>query len=354
MNLHRLKKKFDRSRYSEIVVHVLFWLGYFSLNSIRWGHYFGDYGYSFRSNLVEFPIHIILVYFNLFYLIPKLVPKRTLTYMVTILLAILFMSLLRIFINYQFVTTEIWRESVIEQSDLVNLNYIIAVFIGELYVVGFTMAIKLTIDWVKSERKSRELEQRNLHTELSFLRSQMQPHFFFNTLNNLYSLTLDKSDQAPETVLKLSDLMSYVVYKGKNNKVNISDEIRHLNNYLDLERLRYDERLKVNFDIDGQIDGKEIPPLLLVTFLENAFKHGSSNTLGDIEIDIRLTVNATTLTYEVTNDYKAVPVKKRASTSGIGIENTRRRLDLLFKKDYLLSIADQNSKFKIMLQIPLQ
>src|SRR5690606_26047619 len=109
---------------------------------------------------------------------------------------------------------------------------------------------------------------------LSFLRSQVQPHFFFNTLNNLYALTLEKSEKAPETVLKLSELMSYVIYKGKQQFVNLSEEIEHINNYIDLENLRYGNKLEAKLSISGNILGKQIPPLILMPFVENSFKHG--------------------------------------------------------------------------------
>jgi len=352
MIVNRILRTYRNTIYSRVLFHSIFWLLYFSLNVIRWGHYFGDYLYAFRSNLVEFPIHILLVYFNLYFLLHKLVPKKIPLYVVCLTGSVLLMSFIRVAVTYELVTTEIFRESTIEQDGLFNLNYMIAVFIGELYVIGLTMAIKLTIDWVQSEKKSRELEQRNLETELSMLRSQMQPHFFFNTLNNLYSLTLDKSDQAPETVLKLSELMSYVVYKGKNSQVKLINEIEHVQNYLNLERLRYDNRLDVEFDINGEINNQIIPPLILVTFLENAFKHGSSNRLGNTSIYIGLKVTGARINYTVINDYKTDCKNLNGHSKGIGIENTKRRLDLLYKNDYKLDIKKNEGKFLVELSIP--
>lgn len=333
------------------VFHMVFWIIYFAFNVARWGHYFGDYAYAFQSNLVEFPIHMILVYFNLYFLLKRLIPQNITLYVFCLALSVLVMSIVRIALTYEFVTTDIYRESTIEQDGLYNANYLIAVFIGELYVVGLTMAIKLTIDWVNSEKKSQELAQSNLETELSLLRSQMQPHFFFNTLNNLYSLTLEKSDQAPETVLKLSEMMSYVVYKGCNSQAPLINEIEHLHNYLNLERIRYDSRLSVNFNIDGKIADQKIPPLILITFLENAFKHGTSNTLGEISIDIDLKVEPGRISYKVQNDYHEESASNK-KVSGIGIENTKRRLDLVYKNDYALHIQKNNGKFLVELSIP--
>jgi len=333
--------------------HVLFWLVYFTLNVARWGYYYNDYWYSLQSNLVEFPIYIALVYFNLYFLLRRFIPGNLYVYIGLLFLSILGASVLKILLIYTLVTTEIYKEASIKQEGLFNLNYLVAVFIGELYVVGLTMAVKLTIDWVQSEKKSKELEQRNMQTELSMLRAKMQPHFFFNTLNNLYALTLDKSDQAPETVLKLSELMSYVVYEGKKSKVSLMQELEHLQNYLNLERLRYDNRLDVTFDISGDLGGHQIPPLILVTFLENAFKHGSSDKRGNISIKIQLQVANNKLHYEVENDYRASSKPMNGeSPHGIGIENTRRRLDLVYGDNYNLDINKNNGKFLAQLSIP--
>ncbi|TRX60757.1 histidine kinase [Fulvivirga sp. M361] len=354
MSVNTLVSMYSKTTSSKVFFHCLFWLIYFTLNFVRWGHYFGDYSYSFKSNLVEFPMHIALVYLNLYFLIPRMIPKRIMLYVLVLMASTLAVSLVRIGITYELVTTEIFKESTIEQESLYNIKYVIAVFIGEIYVIGLTMAIKLTMDWVRSEKKSRELEQRNLKTELSLLRSQMQPHFFFNTLNNLYSLTLDKSDQAPETVLRLSELMSYVIYKGKKNKVKLIDEIKHLHCFLDLERLRYDNRLDVSFDIRGEIDHRKIPPLILITFLENAFKHGSSNKLGNITIKIDLTLSKQRIRYRIMNDFKVNPKVSETANSagGLGIENTKRRLDLLYKDDYDLHLGPEKGKFVVDLDIP--
>lgn len=349
-----LKKSIIQFVKKPIVYHLIFWISYFLFNTLRWGSYFDDYWYSLRSNLVEFPIHVILVYINLYYLLPRYIPSRLPKYLTLLFTAILIMSLIRIVLNYQLVTTEVWRESVIKEQSLFGVNYIIAVFIGELYVVGLTTAIKLIIDWVRTQRRARELERRNHETELSFLRSQVQPHFFFNTLNNLYSLTLDKSDKAPETVLKLSDLMSYVIYKGKNNRVSLPEEVTHIQNYIDLERLRYGDNLIAEINITGNIQGKVIPPLILMPFVENSFKHGSNYKNGNIPISINLSINGNVLYFSVKNSKSrnsSSPEQK--SRSGIGIQNTLRRLELLYDKNFNLDIIEDEQSYKISLKITL-
>lgn len=334
-----------------VVYHSLFWAVYFVLNTLRWGSYFDDYFYSLKSNLVEFPIHVALVYFNLYYLLPKFVPKNFFKYLTFLAFAILLFTCARILLTYELVTTEIYKESAVEETSLFAFNYVLAVYIGELYVVGLTTGIKLMVDWVNSQKRTRELEKRNHETELAYLRSQLQPHFFFNTLNNLYSLTLEKSDTAPEMVLKLSELMSYVVYRGKCKSVSLYDEIKHIQNYLDLEKIRYGRQLNAHLGISGEIGGKNLPPLLLIPLVENSFKHGILLKNGKIPVGININVNGKRLEFS-TENLKAGTLPEKGP-SGIGIENTMRRLELLYHKNFNLKIENNLDTFKVVLNIPL-
>lgn len=266
------------------------------------------------------------------------------------------LSIVRILLTYALVTTDIWREANLPEIGLFNPNYVVAVIVGELYVVAFTASIKLGIDWAQNLQSTKELENKRLEAELAFLRSQIQPHFFFNTLNNLYYLTLSKSDQAPETVLKLADLMSYVIYKGRLNRVSLLDEIGHVQDYIDLERLRYGERLELNFNISGNVEDKYIPPLILLPFVENSFKHGGIDDTKVLPINIDVMVEDHTLTYSVENLRRVEVVKsdtKMLERTGIGIANTKRRLNLLFKSDYILDIQQTPDKYQIKLKMPL-
>jgi len=214
-------------------------LGYFTFNVLRWGSYFNDYWYSIKSNLVEFPIHIIVVYFNVYYLIPKLILKRkNWQYLASLILILIAVYLTRTGLNYLLVTKEIWPEAE-KAGKLLETNHVIAVILGELYVIGFVTAIKLLVDWTLEIKKNKELAKLQLSTELKLLRSQIQPHFFFNTLNSLYALTLVKSDNAPKLVIKLSEMMHYVLYEVDSAKAALLDEINHINNYIDIKQLKF-------------------------------------------------------------------------------------------------------------------
>lgn len=345
-------------RHRTVIYHVLFWVGYFILNSIRWGHYFGDYVYSVKSNLVEFPIHIVLVYFNLYWLVPRLLAKKQFTlYVLLLVLSTLLLSLLKIILTYWLVTTNIWPESAKEETELFGLSYITTVFFGELYIVGLTAGVKLTIDHIKERDAQRELEKNSLETELAYLKSQIQPHFFFNTLNSLYALTLEKSDLAPNMVLKLSSLMSFVIYRAKADEVSLMETVTHMKNFIELEKIRFGPRLQVDFEISGALDNGTIPPLILSPFVENSIKHGGTTADGTFEISIRLDVRADHLIFQVENwlkDYQdSNELKRLNGDEGIGLKNTVRRLKLLYKDKYKLDIKEENRKYLVNLTLPL-
>ncbi|MGC1630985.1 MAG: histidine kinase, partial [Gelidibacter sp.] len=254
--------------------HVLFWLLYFAFNVIRWGSYFNDYWYSLKSNLVEFPIHIIFVYINIYWLIPKLIlRKRYWSYLFSLIVLLAMVYLVRTGLNYFLVTKAIWPEAE-SVGQFLQLNHIIAVVLGELYVIAFVSAIKLLIDWSIEKQRNEELAELQLSTELKYLRTQIQPHFFFNTLNNLYALTLIKSDNAPQLVIKISDMMQYVLYEVNSTKASLLEEINYINNFVDIARLRFNESIEWDTDITGDIEDVQVPPLLFLTFIENCFKHG--------------------------------------------------------------------------------
>jgi LytS/YehU family sensor histidine kinase len=237
-------------------------------------------------------------------------------------------------------------------------QYILELVIGEVYVQAFFTAIVFLFDWGKNQKKMRQLERTNFKTELAFLRSQIQPHFFFNTLNNLYSLTLDKSDLAPETVLKLSEMMSYVIYEGKQRKVYLSKEVAYIKNYLDLERLRYGNRLKDIFIINGQVNSQKVPPLLLLPFIENSFKHGCGDGIEEVNINIRLDIDHNIVTFTVQNQkYETLKAPapnpyQHVGYNGVGIENIKRRLKLIYGQNYQLTIQNEPALYIVTLKIP--
>ncbi|MEO9512839.1 MAG: sensor histidine kinase [Flavobacteriaceae bacterium] len=347
---------FDSRQFYKVsaIHHIIFWSVYFLFNVFRWGSYFDDYGYSFTTNLLGFPIHMALCYFNIYFLMPKLVfKKRYLSFIVVMLSALFLMVIVKFNLTYFLVSQDVWPEGPSTISEI-TLNYTIDMMIGELYVVTFVTAIKITLDFLAEHKRVADLEKAQLETELLFLKTQISPHFFFNTLNNIYSLAVEKSKNTPKIILKLSELMRYLLYETKNKRQSLENEILCIQNYLDLEKVRHNERLEINMSVSGDIQDKEIAPILLLSFVENAFKHGVNKNIGKVKVAIDLAVKNDFLYFKISNPMPAsVKNEKRFDqSSGIGLENVKKRLALGYEKnDYKLTFNNKKNMFVVNLKI---
>jgi sensor histidine kinase YesM len=219
-------------------------------------------------------------------------------------------------------------------------------------VVVVAFAYRLLLLWFQQEKLRKELENQKLKAELSFLKMQVNPHFLFNALNNIYSLAvMEKSKKTGESIMKLSDLMRYVLYEKEDeeNKVSLEKEIRHINSYIDLEKLRHLGDVNINFSIEGSINGKRVAPLLLFPLIENACKHG---ILTDTQkpVDIHLKTNDQHLDVTIEN---YINTYEKDKTGGIGIQNVQKRLELLYGKKYSLDVNQNGEKFIVHLHLPL-
>lgn len=334
--------------------HIIFWLVYFLFNTFRWGSYFDDYLYSLKTNLIGFPIHISLCYFNLYFLMPKFLFKRKYTvYIIAIFSAVFLMVLAKFNLTYFLISNEVWPEGP-EPIHALSLNYVIDMMIGELYVITFVAAIKVTLDFLKEQKRVADLEKNQLETELLFLKSQISPHFFFNTLNNIHSLALERSNKTSKIILRLSELMRYLLYETQSKRQSLEKEIICIQNYLDLEKIRHDDLLEINMTISGELEDKEIAPILLLTFVENAFKHGVNKNIGTVKIDIDFTIIEDFLYFTLTNPLPAVTEFKHevSHSSGIGLENVKKRLNLGYNQsDFKLDISNDDHVFTIKLKI---
>lgn len=316
--------------------------------------YFNDYVYSLKTNLLGFPIHIALCYFNIYFLMPKfLFRKKYVPYIILILSAIFLMVVLKFNLTYFLISNNVWPEGP-EVINALTLNYTLDMMIGELYVITFVTAIKVTLDFLKEQKRVADLEKNQLETELLFLKTQISPHFFFNTLNNIHSLALEKSNKTPNIILRLSELMRYLLYETRFERQSLQNEILCIQNYLDLEKIRHAGLLHVNMSISGDIQEKNIAPIILLTFVENAFKHGVNKNIGIVKVDIDFTIKGDFLYFTITNPLPAVTEFKNDMnrSSGIGLENVKKRLSLGYHpKDYKLTISNDESTFTVNLKI---
>lgn len=210
-------------------------------------------------------------------------------------------------------------------------------------VLLFSLLLKISSRW-------RLAEEEKLNTELSYLRAQINPHFLFNTLNSIYSLAIEKSDDTPTAVAKLSAMMRYVLNKTSKNFVSLQDELDYMNDYIALQQLRFGNGFPLSFEIEGDTAGKQIAPLILMCFVENAFKHGI-NAAEASEIIIKITIEENELTLYVFNNKVTMHITE--AHSGVGIVNTKKRLQLLYPGRHMLTVTDDKNFFSITLKLTL-
>lgn len=228
-------------------------------------------------------------------------------------------------------------------------KYFLNTFFITLIFLFLSTVLKFTIDWFLNERVQRDLENQRLTAELSFLKSQINPHFLFNSLNSIYSLAYQKSDTTPEAILKLSEIMRYMLYECNDNQVDLSKELQYLQNYIDLQKIRFGNKAFMTFEVLGEVTNQQIVPLLLISFIENAFKHGIAND-AQHPITMRINVEDGRLFFFIQNKKHS---HNRDAIGGIGLPNVRRRLALLYPGKHNLEIRDEADTYTCQLSLVL-
>jgi len=239
-----------------------------------------DYLNTFLSYFILLPPQILAVYTTTYFLIPKfLLTKKHLKFFVLLLVsAIIYVALYRVIIYYVLAPLLYTPKSykLVKEAGLFYPYYSLYSLFSIYSVVALASFIKILKQWFQNQQLTQQLEKEKLEAELKFLKAQINPHFLFNTLNNLYALTLKKSNKAPEIVLKLSSLLDYMLYECNAPFVSLDKEIQLIKNYISLEKLRYGNRLKIDFTVEGNTSEKQIAPMLILPLVENCFKHGAS------------------------------------------------------------------------------
>lgn len=237
------------------------------------------------------------------------------------------------------------------EREMMTSGYVVRGIIYLLYGIAYFTTIKLLIHIVRLKNRNNRLQLEKKNAELSYLKSQTNPHFLFNTLNNLYSLAEERSPRTAGAILRLSDILRFMLYESDATFISIGKEMKIIREYIELERMRYDESLDITIEEEVDDTGQPVPPLLLIPLVENAFKHGVSETLHQPFIKIRLQVKQSRLIFAIENS------KSRIENSGqlkenIGLGNLRRQLDLLFS-DHKLEIKNEATSFQVHLSIDL-
>jgi len=213
-----------------------------------------------------------------------------------------------------------------------------------IVIITLSIAVRLTSEWFKNERQKKEMEAEKLSSDLAFLKSQINPHFLFNILNNICSLARKKSDHTENAIIKLSQIMRYMLQDSKDEKVSLGKEVEYLESYIQLQQLRISDQVKISFTVEGDPESFFIEPLLLIPFVENAFKHGVSYHEPSV-IEIRLALSSESLFFTVQNNIVKHKDETLEPGSGIGLKNVMRRLDLLYPEQHNITITDDGKLY---------
>jgi len=335
----------SQTRFFSVLIHLLIWAAFIFIPLLFMETPEG------RQRFLIFGWSIIVFmggyfYLNYLFLIPRfLLKKKLIHYVIFLFAGLLIMSGLNILYSY-----------IIHQYFIPNIHhhglmhYSLTTIYPAILAFGLSTSIRITDEWFKNERQKKEMENEKLTSELAFLKSQVNPHFLFNILNNICSLARKKSDDTENAIIKLSQLMRYMMFESKDEKVSLEKEVEYLQNYIELQRMRISGKVEINFRVEGPVGQFMIEPMILIPFVENAFKHGISY-IGDSGIDIVIKVMNKELNFTVENSIVNKAGENFHSETGVGLKNVMRRLELLYPGSHELSIDDHDLKYRVFLKI---
>ncbi|MBX3253985.1 MAG: histidine kinase [Chitinophagaceae bacterium] len=333
-----------------VIFHIAAWIIVFSLPFLLRRYPADDapknpdeQGFFFVNNLTAL-LWIGVFYFNAYVLTPRFIYTKKYLYYFLIVLGLF--AIIMVIHSWLFILLIIHKQLLLSRS----IGFNIPPF---MLAIAVSTAYRMIIDKNKTDKLLQQKQEENFKSELSFLRSQVSPHFMFNVLNNILALARLKSDQLEPTIFKLSTLMRYMLYETDEECVSLQKEIDYLNSYIDLQKQRIGGKVKLDVNIPQAEAHHEIAPMLLIPFIENAFKHGTGR-IKNAQIDVNMNVEHDTLNFVVRNRYDAAETNEsKDKTSGIGLTNVMRRLNLLYEDRHNLLITKEDGWFIVSLQINL-
>jgi sensor histidine kinase YesM len=345
-----------------LLFHLLFWLAYFAFRGFieyLWLHGslkgFSETDYVVAAWLAAFleglP-EVLYAYYLTYRVWPRLEKGGVMRWWILVEAMVLLLSaiyMVRI-IFYYIVADQIYK-GLFPSSEHFEFRRFMAILFNFLATSGLMVAVKSIRQQLELKEKQKNLVKEKLETELKMLRSQINPHFLFNTLNNIYGLSIRKSDKAPEAVMKLSELLHFTLYRAGAATIALEEELQIIKDYISLEKLRYDERLEVNWEQHIDDPQQAITPLILLPLIENAFKHGAGNSRFQAFVHIKVNLEYGVLYFNISNSFEKNEQEK-VQKERIGLHNTRRQLELTYQ-EYELDIYQQDQVFSVELTINL-
>lgn len=336
-----------------LILHTIYWglifmfliaMSVFREGSATMKDYFLSFG-------VIGIINVSLFYINYIFLIPELI-KRQKKYWIyflsffLLLIAGTFLKTVLAVLNPEELLTYRTEKEVHNFS--VNSFALNAAFFSGFFLIS-SCIIKFIIDWFSNERIQRNLESERREMELQFLKSQLNPHFLFNSLNNIYSLAYQKSDKTADAIMKLSEIMRYMIYESNTPTVALSKEVDYLTSYIELQKIRFKDGAYIELTLNGEIDNQKIVPLMLISFVENAFKHGVVTDPAE-PVKINIIANQKILHFSVVNKKNQ---QNKDAQGGVGLTNVERRLQLVYPDRYKLNVVNSATHYTCELMIDI-
>lgn len=334
---------------NRLLQHTLFWcFSYFVLLRLFIGTGKAeniDYIYTALFHLTIIPG----VYLNLLILIPKLLSrKRHVLYIISLLVLIPACAELNILFFDRLVGYLLHGYYFISYYGFLDIIKFVTAFLAVTTLLKFSKGWFMLSD---TNLRLSQLQREKAETELKALRGQINPHFLFNSLNSIYSLALNNSEKTPEVVLKLSDIMRYIIYEANVEKIAFSKEVKYLRDYIELQKLRSDNRAKVRFDVSGELEKIKIAPLLFFPLVENSFKHGIKGATGKSFVNIILQTSEKKVSFVIENNKGFSDDIENMEYKGIGLENVRKRLEMIYPGNHGLTVTDKDGIFRVELTI---
>jgi two-component system, LytTR family, sensor kinase len=353
-------------RYPRVLLHVLFWIViFFFFIYVKKPLLRLSVGMAALVEIKDVIVIATIFYFLSYVVIPRyLVRKKYLNVLGSLVLIYYFYAGMA-FLEYTYLPDIIdipgpgyktYAERILSGgiAGILLLNNAPEILLDLSYLLSPALIMRLVVTLSTVSAKAIELERDNLKLEIDFLKSQINPHFLFNTLNNIYSLALHKSEKTPHIVLKLADLMRYTLYDSNATRVALEKDILFFANYVELERIRHTKSVTINVEFYGDYHGLKIAPLIVFPFIENSFKHGINKSIRQAWVDIKLGVEGNVLKASIKNSRLPTGTGLRKKVGGIGIANARKRLDLLYNHAYSLDVTEDESTFSVYLEIKLK
>ncbi len=336
-----------KTRY-KILIHVAFWIYMFNQILLTFAMMSGK-KVDFFEQITIYPVTSFITFYSFYFTYGLFFTRKKKLYPILFLIAVIAIIIpLRIGLEYMFWKYIGFGHLNHEEPLMINnawwFNSIRLTIIYGIYA----LFIKIAIGWYETQKLKSALLVEKQSSELALLRSQINPHFLFNTLNNIYSLVYKKSEDAPEAVMKMSAIMRYMLYDATSDKVLLEKEIEYLKSFIELEKLRLKHKDFVELNVSGDVEGRTIAPMLLIPFVENAFKHGSK-TIPNPGIRISLSISPQEIRFEVINYIRKSALVTKDQVGGIGYQNIRRRLNLLYPGKHQLDISSDETFYNVKL-----